>query len=117
MGATNGLLTFTNVGGGVTTVSMYFAGSDAVGKFLSLSTTGIAPASGATQAVLPAQVNAMKLVAGPATGAIKLWWENHPVGFFDLADHQAGNTANNFIPLNLPAGAKIMVEVIGVCAA
>jgi hypothetical protein len=56
-------------------------------------------------------------VSGPETGAIKIWWENHPVGFFDLSDHQAGNQANNFIPLNLPAGAKVMVEVIGTCAA
>jgi hypothetical protein len=117
MAATNGMLQFANAGGGLTSVSMYFAGSDAVGSNIRLNKNGIATSTSNVYAKLDNQISAVKVIAGPATGTIKLWWGSHPVGFFNLADHQAGNTANNYIPLNLPAGAEISVEVIATCAA
>ena len=117
MGETNGILQFSNAGGGLTSVSMYFAGSDAVGSNIRLNKNGIATSTSNVYAKLDNQISALKVIAGPASGTIKLWWGSHPVGFFDLADHQAGNTANNYIPLNLPAGAEISVEVIATCAA
>lgn len=117
MAATVGLIQFRNAAGGLTSVSMYFAGSDAVGSNIRLNKNGIATSTSNVYARLDNQVSAMKLIAGPATGTIKLWWGSHPVGFFNLADHQAANTANDYIPLNLPAGAEISVEVIATCAA
>lgn len=117
MAATTGMLQFANAGGGLTSVSMYFAGGDAVGSNIRLNKNGIATSTSNVYAKLDNQVSAVKVIAGPATGTIKLWWGSHPVGFFNLADHQAGNTANSYIPLNLPAGAEISVEVIATCAA
>lgn len=117
MAATNGLIQFSNAGGGLTSVSMFFAGSDAVGSNIRLNGNGLATATSNPTFRLPNQVTAMKITAGPATGTVKLWWGNHPVGFFNLADHQPANQANNYIPLNLPAGSEIMVEVIAACAA
>lgn len=117
MAATIGMLQFANAGGGLTSVSMYFAGGDAVGSNIRLNKNGIASSTSNVYAKLDNRVSAVKVIAGPATGTIKLWWGSHPVGFFNLADHQAGNTANCYIPLNLPAGAEISVEVIATCAA
>ena len=71
----------TNPAQGVTMVSCYFAGADAVGYIVPVLLGGAAAATSPTEFRIPAQ-GVIEFISGPATGTLQLWVNGQPTPIF-----------------------------------
>lgn len=117
MGATVGFLHCVGPQGNMS-VGIYFAGSDAAGKYLNLDTMGYPVATSPTEIIVSHDVELRDLTSGPATGALEVIVNGQKTGIMmDLAAHQASNSGRTKFAYRVFKGSKLSVRVIAACAA